>query len=119
SYRVRQYAIHLAARASRAHRRRLEARGDDRRSHPAAFEMDSRMARLLGDGGWFVEAGGHDGYTHSNTYYLERFRGWRGLLVEPAPSLAREARLERTRSTVVQAALVPPERAGEPVTMHY
>lgn len=119
SYRVRQHAISAYARVMRALRRRLEARGDDRWSHPAAFEMDSRLVALLGDGGTFLEAGGHDGYTHSNTYFMERFHGWRGLLVEPAPELAREARRERSASAVIQCALVPPELAGQQITLHY
>lgn len=72
------------------------------------FEMDPRLHEILDlDGGFFVEAGAHDGYSQSNTYSLERIRHWRGLLVEPVPELAREARRERPASRVVQAALVP------------
>ena len=36
-------------------------------------------------GGNFVEVGGYDGETHSNTLLLERERGWRGILVEANP----------------------------------
>jgi FkbM family methyltransferase len=38
-------------------------------------------------GGTFVELGGMDGLHLSNTYFLERSRGWSGLLVEPNPEL--------------------------------
>jgi hypothetical protein len=51
--------------------------------------MDERLAAMLGDGGYFVEAGAHDGFTQSNTYLLERRHGWRGLLVEPMPDQGR------------------------------
>jgi hypothetical protein len=37
-------------------------------------------------GGFFIECGALDGETRSNTLYLERFLGWRGLLVEANPS---------------------------------
>lgn len=36
-------------------------------------------------GGLFVEVGGYDGETHSNTLFLEKERGWQGLLVEANP----------------------------------
>jgi FkbM family methyltransferase len=36
-------------------------------------------------GGVFVEIGAYDGVTFSNTLFLERYRGWTGLCVEPNP----------------------------------
>jgi FkbM family methyltransferase len=38
--------------------------------------------------GYFVEVGANDGYTLSNTIYLESQFGWRGLLVEANPRYA-------------------------------
>lgn len=52
-------------------------------------------------GGVFVEIGAHDGVTLSNSYALEKKRGWSGLLVEPLPARAEECRKRRT-ATVVQ-----------------
>ena len=37
------------------------------------------------ENGFFVECGAYDGETRSNTLVLERFRGWKGLLVEADP----------------------------------
>ena len=37
-------------------------------------------------GGYFLDFGGFDGLMHSNTFYLERFLNWRGVLVEPNPA---------------------------------
>lgn len=37
--------------------------------------------------GFFVEAGGYDGETFSNSLYFELEREWTGLLIEPVPSL--------------------------------
>jgi FkbM family methyltransferase len=92
---------------ARVRRRRMEARGDYSASYPALNEMDRQLERYLPEqGGFFVEAGGNDGYTQSNTYALERRRGWRGVLVEPVPELARACALERPGSRVVRAALV-------------
>jgi FkbM family methyltransferase len=76
-------------------------------------------AQLDQDGGFFVEAGGFDGYTQSNTYYLERFRNWRGILVEPMPELAAEARLNRPCARVFECALVAHDYAGGAIEMDF
>ena len=35
--------------------------------------------------GFFVELGANDGINQSNTYYFEKYKGWRGVLIEPTP----------------------------------
>lgn len=85
-----------------------ERAGTDRFAQPAAPELWRQLEKHLPPGpGTFVEAGANDGYTQSNTYFLETRRGWRGLLVEPIPALAARCRRWRRRSLVVEAALVP------------
>ncbi|MDW5593640.1 FkbM family methyltransferase [Conexibacter stalactiti] len=108
-------------RRRRAARRAAEARGEQHLSRPALYDLDAKLEPYLGpiEGGYFVEAGANDGFDQSNTYYLERFRGWRGLLVEPVPHLHREAQLERPASRVVHAALVAPELEGTEVELRY
>jgi FkbM family methyltransferase len=98
----------------------FERLGSLRYSRPALFELDVMLERHLPErGGTFVEAGAHDGYTQSNTYYLERHRGWSGVLVEPIPSLARKAARHRPRSRVLNCALVADEQDGPTVTMRF
>jgi FkbM family methyltransferase len=117
---VRRRFLTLRRERDRRRRRALEARGDFSRSRPALFAMDVKVDRHLDrDGGFFVEAGANDGYLQSNTYWLARARGWRGLLVEPVPELHAEAVVERPESRVVNAALVPEGEDGGTVTMHY
>jgi FkbM family methyltransferase len=100
--------------------RLFEALGSKRYSQPALFGMDQRLAEIMDwRGGTFVEAGAHDGYTQSNTYYLERHRQWRGVLVEPVPELAARCRSRRPHATVVGCALVGPARAGELVGVQF
>lgn len=100
--------------------RLFEALGSRRYSWPALNEIDRRLEPLLPNRpGTFIEAGAHDGYTQSNTYYLERFRGWRGVLVEAVPELYLKAARRRPHSRVVQAALVGPERDGHEVIVHF
>lgn len=92
-------------------RRRIhEAFGSDKYSHLAIFDLDHKLKAYLDfDGGTFIEAGGNDGLSQSNTYWFERFRGWRGLLVEAVPDQARLCRRNRPRADVINAALVADE----------
>lgn len=101
-------------------RRFHEAVGSTRHSHPSLNNIDRQLDRIMDrDIGFFVEAGAHDGFTQSNTYYLERFRNWRGLLIEPVPALFERCRRERQRSTVVRAALVGPDHVGSEIELEY
>ncbi len=47
-------------------------------------------------GGTFIDVGGYDGLTGSNTYFLETQRGWTGALVEPVSSQMAKAKAVRT-----------------------
>jgi FkbM family methyltransferase len=110
----------LRWRIERARRLRSAADRDSPLVRPALHGMDSKLDALLDrDGGFFVEAGGNDGYTQSNTYWLERFRGWTGILVEPMQELYELARDERERAEVVRAALVPFDHEGDTVRMRF
>lgn len=61
--------------------------------HPAYFSeagQDRFIEETFFDGrtgGVFVEIGGHDGITGSNTLFFEKFRGWRGICLEASPGL--------------------------------
>ena len=82
--------------------------------------MDAKIdAAIDRDGGFFVEAGANDGFTQSNTYWLERFRGWRGILIEPMPTYYEQCRAERPEATIVHAALVPQAGEGDTVRMEF
>ncbi len=114
-----RYLRHQRARR-RARRRALEAQGDDSRSHPSLHDLDRKLDRHIDrDGGFFVEAGANDGFEQSNTYWLERFRGWTGVLVEPVPELYREAVLERPDAHVFNCALVPFDYGADTVMMRH
>ena len=58
------------------------------------------------DNGLFIEVGGADGYTQSNTWYLEKYKNWTGILVEPNTESAIVCRNNRPNSLVYNYALV-------------
>lgn len=109
----------LRKRLVHGRRRLYEAAGSTRYSCPAHDDLDQKLQAYLPERGVFFEAGANDGYTWSNTYYLERVAGWRGVLVEAIPSLSEECRRLRRYSTVHNCALVPDDYAAAHVTMKY
>jgi FkbM family methyltransferase len=89
-------------------------------SRPALNGLDRKLEAWLPKGpGFFVEAGANDGYQQSNTYYFEKLRGWRGVLVEPVPWLAAECARNRRASRVFPCALVPFGHAGAAISLDY
>jgi len=104
----------------RLRRKICEALGSTRYSRPGLDGLDRKLEEYLDfDGGFFIEAGANDGVSQSNTYYLERFRGWRGVLVEGIPELSARCEKNRPRAAVVQAALVEAGHPHDTVAMHY
>ena len=54
--------------------------------YKGANNLDKKIESYLNyNDGYFVELGANDGITQSNSYYFEKYRGWRGTLVEPVP----------------------------------
>lgn len=59
----------------------------------------------LPEHGFFVEFGAADGVKFSNTYWLEKEKGWQGLLCEPDP---RHVINDRDNCTIERVAIGPP-----------
>lgn len=98
-------------RSWRRHRRPLyELFGSDRYSHLALNDLDHKLRKYLDfENGTFIEAGGNDGLSQSNTYWFERFRGWHGIMIEAVPDQARLCRHNRPRAEVINTALIADE----------
>lgn len=87
-------------------------------SNAGLAKLDKKMMKYLQEGeGIYIEAGANDGINQSNTYFLERKRGWTGILVEPVPRLYERCQRARPKSLVINAALVGPENEGENITI--
>jgi FkbM family methyltransferase len=87
-------------------RKLFERFGSSRFSRPACFEIENKLMRYFGKPGFFVEAGAVDGFFESNTYYLERFRGWSGILIEPSPTMFARIAVNRPQAQAFNCALV-------------
>ncbi|MEE4015294.1 FkbM family methyltransferase [Roseibium sp. FZY0029] len=80
----------------------------------AAYFSNSGQDKFLNDtvlnnreGGVFLELGGYDGITGSNTLFFEKELGWTGLLIEPVPSNHAQATSVR-RCTCLNTAVGTP-----------
>jgi FkbM family methyltransferase len=67
--------------------------------------------------GFFIEVGGADGYTQSNTWHLEQELGWKGVLVEPNNEAFEICRENRPNSKVFNAALISHDNPIKEITM--
>ncbi len=91
-----------------------------KRPTPALYELDQKLQQYLNfEAGFFIECGANDGYTQSNTYFLEKKLNWRGILVEGIPELYRRCEIERPAAQVYNCALVADDYADSTATMHY
>ena len=47
--------------------------------------LDKKMIKYLNyNDGYFIEIGAHDGIYNSNTFYFEKYKNWKGVLIEPS-----------------------------------
>jgi FkbM family methyltransferase len=83
-------------------------------------ELDFKLRPYLNyRRGFFVEAGANDGISQSNTLYFEKYRQWKGILIEPIPDLAAKCRVNRPKCIVENFALVPFDYKESHVEMRY
>jgi FkbM family methyltransferase len=70
--------------------------------YKALDKLDKKIESYIDyNNGYFVELGANDGRTFSNTFYFEKFRGWKGVLIEPIPHKYLECRKNRSKKTKV------------------
>ena len=80
------------------------------RKYYALNGLDKKLREYLKkDNGFFIEIGANDGISQSNTLWLEKNKGWRGILIEAVPSIAEQCRINRPKCKVFNYACVADE----------
>jgi FkbM family methyltransferase len=70
--------------------------------YKSSYNLDKKIESYIDfNNGYFVELGANDGITYSNTYYFEKYKGWKGVLIEPIPHKYLECRKNRSKETQV------------------
>jgi FkbM family methyltransferase len=87
----------------------------------AISDLDLKLEPYLGfNQGFFIEIGGNDGFSQSNTKHLELFREWTGVLVEPYKKNWKRMLLTRKKSSFkFHGACVPNDFVGDSVSLTY
>lgn len=63
----------------------------------AKDELDKKLEKYLTyKNGFFIELGANNGLKESNTYYYEKYKSWRGILIEPSPNKFIECKTNRS-----------------------
>tara|TARA_X000001036_G_C20474538_1_gene723022 strand:- start:79 stop:777 length:699 start_codon:yes stop_codon:yes gene_type:complete len=63
--------------------------------------LDLKLEKYLNySNGFFIELGAHDGITQSNTYYYEKKKNWKGILIEPVPKLYKYCKKYRSKKNL-------------------
>ena len=78
--------------------------GSEKYSKPYSGH-EALLKHITKKNGFFVQCGGNDGYGFDPTYYLEKFMGWEGIIVEPLP-ISKLCQRNRKNSVVIQSACV-------------
>lgn len=73
-----------------------------KRRYTSLNNLDKKLEKYLDyNKGFFIELGANDGICQSNTYYFEKFKSWRGILVEPIPQKYLECIKNRSKNNSI------------------
>ena len=92
----------------------------DRYSRPSINNLDMKLEKYLDfNSGTFLEIGANDGIKQSNTYYFEKLKKWKGILIEPIPVLYDRCKKNRKHSEVFNFICGEPDESGTIKTIRY
>ena len=87
---------------------------------PSHNDLDLKLSKYLNfRNGVFIEAGANDGYSQSNTFFLEKGLKWKGLLIEAVPELYEKCKKLRKRSIVIKGGLVSQDYKKKTLKIFY
>jgi len=82
--------------------------------------LDKRLKEhLRKENGFFIEIGANDGVSQSNTFWLEKNKGWKGILIEAIPSLYEQCKINRPKCRVFSCACVSGEYKKKTIKIIY
>lgn len=72
------------------------------------IHLDEKLNNLFQNkkNGFYIELGGYDGITQSNSYFFEKTLEWSGILIEPSINQYNKCKINRPKSIVLNYACV-------------
>ena len=62
-------------------------------------DLDKKMLEFINfRNGFYIDCGANDGVNQSTTWYYEKYLNWRGVLIEPIPSVFYELKKNRNKN---------------------
>jgi len=90
-----------------------------RRKYSGQNFIDFEIRKYLNfDNGFFIEMGAFNGIMFSNTYVLEKYKNWNGLLVEPSKKQFKLCKQARPNSKVFNYLCTSSTNAGKDYLFH-
>lgn len=66
------------------------------RKFNAVNNLDQKLLKYLNfESGFYIECGANDGINQSNSWYFDKYKNWKGILIEPIPHLFKELKNNR------------------------
>ncbi|MFH1963963.1 MAG: FkbM family methyltransferase, partial [Acidobacteriota bacterium] len=92
----------------------------NQKPRPSLNNLDEKLSKYLNyENGFFVELGANNGYSQSNTFFLEYCKNWNGILIEGIEELSWLCRFLRLKSKTIHAACVDFSYPYDTVKMRY
>lgn len=71
------------------------------RKYNAVNDLDKKLLKYLNfESGFYIECGANDGINQSNSWYFDKCKNWKGILIEPIPRLFRELKNNRNSKNI-------------------
>lgn len=92
-----------------------------KRTSWALDKMDYALNKIFNgkENGFFIEAGANDGRRQNNTQYLEFYKNWRGILIEPLPREFAECKNNRSRASIYENCALVADESTKEIEMRY
>jgi len=88
--------------------------------YQAFNSLDRKLEKYIGyRDGFYIECGANNGVFQSNTFYYEYQLGWKGILIEAIPDLARTCAYYRMGAAVYNCGLVSADYREETLPVRF
>lgn len=92
-----------------------------KRTSWALDKIDYSLNKIFAgkENGFFIEAGANDGRRQNNTQYLEFYKNWKGILIEPLPREFAECVNNRSKASIYENCALVSDESTKEIELRY